>query len=58
MVSKIIHVDFNKNKKDKKESFLSLIKKRLKNLFSSHTPPSTPDPDSDKKIIYYNKGIS
>lgn len=58
MSDKIIHVDFTKSKKCRKESFLSLLKRILKDIFVPPSPPPAPDLDSGKKVIYYNKGIS
>jgi hypothetical protein len=58
MIDKVIHVDFTKNKKrNKKTSFLSMLKNLLRKVFSSTNKPS--DPDGKKnKVIYYRKGIS
>lgn len=56
MNNKTIYVDFSKNKKKGNETLLSLIKRMLKKILSSPTPPT--NPDNDRKIIYYKKGIS
>jgi hypothetical protein len=57
MRNKIVYVDFTKNnKKNKKYTFVSLLKNLLKRLFISPNKPS--DPNNDRKIIQYNKDIS
>lgn len=57
MRDKIIYVNFAKNKrKNKNQTFFSLLKYTFKKLFSSTEKPS--DSNDNKKIIYYNKDIS
>ncbi|MEY8762713.1 MULTISPECIES: hypothetical protein [Clostridium] len=61
MKDNVIKVNFSKNNKKKKTSFLSSIKLFLSKLFSftNKAPETNKTKDKDnKKIIYYFKDIS
>lgn len=56
MNDNVIYVDFSKNRMKRNETLLSFIKRMLRQILSSPNPPT--NPDNDRKVIYYKKGIS